>query len=42
MEFLEFRFNNTVGGNEIEHSVRLVGQLIINKVEKFNYLGLVV
>lgn len=41
MEFLGFRFNNTVRDNGGNHNGRLKGQLI-NKVKKFIYLGPVV
>lgn len=41
MEILNFRFKKKVGENGNDHNVRLRGQLI-NKIEIFKYLGLIV
>lgn len=36
-----FSYNNTAWGNRSDHNIKFCGPLI-NKVEKFNYLGLIV
>lgn len=41
IEFLQFRFNNMIGGNGSNHNTRLGSQLI-NKMVKFKYLGSIV
>lgn len=41
IKFLEFKFQNKIGGNESDNNVRLESAFTC-KVEKFNYLGLAV